>query len=62
MSSQTPAETAIEFEKLFGRPPTYFKSTPARQWEIAAGLGILVEIDQRNLTPEMMARWKAYFK
>lgn len=60
---QTPEQTAIEFEKLFARPRNYFSMTGETQWEIDKGLGILdVEINQQNITPEMKARYKAYFR
>jgi hypothetical protein len=60
---QTPEQTAVEFEKLFARPPSYFHFSEERQWEIDDELGILdVQVDSENLTPEMMARYKAYFR
>jgi len=59
---QTPEETAVEFEKLFARPRHYHSMSGERQWETDKDLGILdVEIDQKNLTPEMKARYKKYF-
>lgn len=59
---QTPEETAIEFEKLFGRPRCYFDLSEADQWDTDKQLGILdLDLDQKNITPEMRARWKAYF-
>jgi hypothetical protein len=60
--TQTQDETNAEFEKLFARPPYYHGMSEERQWQVDKDLGILdVEIDQKNLTPEMKARYKAYF-
>lgn len=60
---QTPEETAIEFEKLFARPRHYHSMSEERQWETDKDLGILdVEVDTKNLTPEMKARYKKYFR
>lgn len=60
---QTQEQTNVEFEKLLARPPFYFKTSPERQWEIDKDLGILdVQIDQKNITSEMLDRWKEYFK
>jgi hypothetical protein len=62
MTTQTQDETNTEFEKLFARPPYYHSMSEERQWETDKDLGILdVEIDQKNITPEMKARYKRYF-
>jgi hypothetical protein len=63
MTTQTQDETNAEFEKLFARPRHYHSMSEERQWETDKDLGILdVWLDQKNLTPEMKARYKAYFQ
>lgn len=60
---QTAEQTAIEFEKLFRRPRNFEKLSASSQWEIDADLGILdVEVDEQNVTPEMMKRYQTYFQ
>lgn len=60
---QTPEQTAAEFEKLFRRPRNFEKLSASSQWEVDAELGILdVELDEQNLTPKMVDRYRAYFQ
>lgn len=60
---QTPEQTAVEFEKLFRRPRNFEKLSASSQWDVDADLGLLdVEVDEPNVTPEMLERYQTYFQ